>query len=601
MADPIQISELDFDTIKLNLKNFLRNQDRFKDYDFEGAGMNVLLDLLSANTHYLSFHANMLANEAFLDTAQTRSAVVSHAKALGYVPTSYSAARATVNVSGLVGQSTLSRSTVFTATSQNVGLNFYPSTDYSLDSGAATGVILVEGSRRSISFVYDSQDDDQKFIIPNRTVDTTTLRVTIQNSSTDTTTFVYSRADDVNQVSGSSKVYFLQETDDRRYEIYFGDGVIGKELSDGNIIKIEFIACNGEVGNGAQSFTLGGAVVTTVSGSSGGGVRETINSIKKAAPHNYQAQNRAVTAADYESIILNNFSTIEAVNVYGGEDLDPPQYGKVFITLKPKANFLVSDATKQEVLNNVVQARNIVSIIPEITDPEFLYLVINSTTRYDETVTNKTDAQIKTLVDTAITDFLTANVNRFNKEFRYSKLVEAINDTDTSITGNLTRINLRKSFTPETGITQTIQLKYGNTIFHPYAGYIYAVVSSPFKYADANGSILDAQFKDDGYGNINIFKLTTESSSLLVKNAGTVDYDKGIVKLTNFRTEAGTNPISVTVIPNQNDILPTRNTIITAEDSDITILVKKESESGLAVNQGTSSKPATGTPSGSGL
>ena len=600
MADNLQISELDFDTIKSNLKSFMRNQDTFRDYDFDGAGLNVLLDLLAYNTHYMSFHANMLANEMFLDTAQTRSSVVSHAKALGYVPTSYSAARSTVNVAGLGVQTTLSKTQAFTSSSEGVGLNFYPITDYSLTAGAVDGVILAEGSRKSVSYVYDSQDTDQKFVIPNRTIDTTTMVVTVQLSSTDTTTFVYARADDINQVSDTSKVYFLQEADDRRYEIYFGDGVVGKALNDGNIIKIDYITCNGSRGNGARLFVLGGAAVTTITASAGGGIRESINSIKKAAPKNYQAQNRAVTAADYESLILNNFSTIEAVNVYGGEDLDPPSYGKVFITLKPKANFIVSDATKKSVLNSVVQSRNIVSIIPEITDPEFLYIVINNETRYDETTTSMSDADVSRLVTSAINTFVTNNINRFNKEFRYSNLTEAIDDADTSITGNLTRVNMRKEFAPENGISQTVNLKYGNEIFNPYAGYIYSVVSSPFKYADTNGAILDAQFKDDGYGNINIWKLTTTSTSLLVKNAGTVNYAKGIVKLTNFRTETGTDPISVNAIPATNDILPTRNTIITSEDTDITVAVKKESESGLAVNQGTSSKPITGTPSGSG-
>ena len=351
MATKLQISELDFDGIKTNLKNFLSQQDEFRDYDFEGSGMSVLLDLMAYNTHYLGYNANMLANEMFLDSADLRASVVSKAKQVGYTPTSSTSADAVVDVvvNDATGSSlTMTRGTKFTTTVNNISYSFVNNSELSITplDGVYkfSNVKLNEGTLLNFKYTANSSDTDQRFIIPNNNVDTTTLTVKVQESSTDTTTNTYTLATGITGLDSTSKVYFLQEIENGRYEIYFGDGVLGKAISDGNIIIMDYIVCNRNAPNGATTFTLSGtlggfsdATVTTISNSTNGSGPESIESIKYNAPRDYTSQDRAVTADDYKVLVKSLYANAQSVQVYGGEDAATPEYGKVFISIKAKS------------------------------------------------------------------------------------------------------------------------------------------------------------------------------------------------------------------------------------------------------------------------
>ena len=371
MATKLEISELDFDGIKANLKNFLSQQDEFRDYDFEGSGMAVLLDMLAYNTHYLGFNANMLANEMFLDSADLRASVVSKAKQVGYTPTSSIAPTAVIDVvvNNASGASlTMSRGTQFSTTVNGTAYNFVNNADLSITPVDGvykfSNVDIFEGTYLNFKYTVNTSDTDQRFIIPNDNVDTTTLTVKVQESSSDSTTNTYTLATGITGLDSTSKVYFLQEVENGRYEVYFGDGVLGKAVADGNIIIMDYINTNRTEANGATTFTLNGSIggfstatVTTVSNASGGADPESITSIKYNAPRDYTSQDRAVTADDYKVLVKSLYANAQAVQVYGGEDAETPDYGKVYISIKAKSGANLTETTKssiEQVLNNIL-------------------------------------------------------------------------------------------------------------------------------------------------------------------------------------------------------------------------------------------------------
>ena len=352
MATKLEISELDFDGIKSNLKTFLSQQDEFTDYDFEGSGMSVLLDVLAYNTHYLGYNANMLANEMYLDSADLRSSVVSLAKQVGYTPTSCTSSTATIDVlvNNASGASlTMSRGTKFTTTVDGQSYSFVNNADVSITPTDGvykfSNLTVYEGSYLNYKYTVNTSDIDQRFIVPNDSVDTTTLTVKVQESSSDATTNTYTLATGITELDATSKVYFLQEVEGGRFEVYFGDGVLGKAVADGNIVILDYINCNRDAPNGATTFSLSGtiggfssATVTTVSNASGGTGLESINSIKYNAPRDYTAQDRAVTTEDYKTLVKSLYANAQAVQVYGGEDAATPDYGKVYISIKAKSD-----------------------------------------------------------------------------------------------------------------------------------------------------------------------------------------------------------------------------------------------------------------------
>ena len=396
-SNKLNITDLEFDGIKENLKTFLKNQTQFQDYDFEGSGMSIMLDLLAYNTHYMGYYANMLGNEMFLDSSSLRESVISHAKHLNVHPTSVKASTATLDFTftptGSPIALTIAKNTKFTSSLNGVSYSFVTNktTTVPRTSGGtytATGVEIWEGKILNKAYTVNGADDTQRFIIPNAGVDTSTITVKVQNSTTDTgvETFKDGNAIDVNTIKGSDRVFFLHEIENQRYELTFGDGAVGRQLSDGNIIFIEYIVTSGTAVDKMSTFTAVGQVaglnsesytLTTNQAANGGADIQSIESIQYQAPKLYQAQRRATTRDDYKAIILEQRPDIESLVVYGGEDADPVQYGKVFIGLKPNGNNTFSTATKEAIKNSILKQVNVVTVIPEIVDPIFFYLLVD--------------------------------------------------------------------------------------------------------------------------------------------------------------------------------------------------------------------------------
>lgn len=479
MANRLNVTELDFDTIKNNLKDFLRNQSEFTDYDFEGSGLNVLLDVLAYNTHYNAYYLNMIANESFLDSSLLRNSVVSHAKRYGYTPRSASASRAVVNFTVNSGSSTpgtlvLPAGYVFLSNLiDNRVYNFVTLNDVSVTKTANNFVFnnlnVYEGSLNSFSFTHSqASNPKQIFAIPDSNVDTSTLKVSVQQSSSNTDVVVYTLASDKINVTSDSTVYFLQEGLNQQYEIYFGDDVIGKKIPDGGIVNVTYLSTSGSIANRASSFvgtsTISGFsnfAVTTVSNSAGGSERETVDQIKFAAPLQFTSQNRAVTKNDYVKLIQQRYPQFAAVNVWGGEENVPPVYGKVFISAKPKLGFEVTDTEKEFFINEILKPISVLTVTPEFIDVDYNFVKLISTVFYDPTKTNLNISTLQTKVETAITNFANQNLNQFNSIFRSSKMRTDIDDSDNSIISNELEIFLSKRFRPELTSTNSYVLDFG--------------------------------------------------------------------------------------------------------------------------------------------
>lgn len=474
----IQITDLDFDTIKTNLKTFLRSQDKFKDYDFEGSSLSVLLDILAYNTHYNSYYLNMVANEMFLDTALLRSSVTSHAKLLNYTPKSANAPSATINliVNNLFDTAslTLPKFTRFSSEPiDNVNYTFITKDVHSVNVTANTatfsGLEIVQGEPISISYTYSSLSNPKAvFTLPDSNVDTSTLAVQVQTSSINTTLTTYTKGENVLNLNENSTVYFLQEGLNSNYEIYFGDGVLGKKLTDGNIVRISYVVTNGTASLGANNFSLldvigGVPTISPLTASTNGSDKESIDSIKYTAPKAYAAQGRAVTVEDYISVLQNNNIglTFDSVNVWSGDDYTPPRFGQVFISLKPSGAYNITATQKQRLINDVLKPVSVVTVVPTIIDPDFTYLKVNATVVYDQKKTNLKSTEIQEAVKTSILNFGETSLNAFNSVFDMSNLSSIINDVDTSIIASSVDLKVQKKFYPILGIHKTYTLDYG--------------------------------------------------------------------------------------------------------------------------------------------
>jgi hypothetical protein len=477
----IQISDLDFDSIKTNLKTFLRGQNTFKDYDFEGSGLSVLLDLLAYNTHYNAYYLNMVGNEMFLDTAALRSSVVSHAKLLNYTPSSATAPLATINLvaTNVSGTSlSLPKFTNFKSEAiDGVNYTFVTKDIYTVPVSGQTAtfenVEILQGQPVSLSYTVDTATNPkQLFSIPDSQIDTATLVVQVQQSITNSTTSTYNLASGILELDGQSQVYFLQEGTSGLYEIYFGDGILGQNLIDGNIVNITYIVTNGSAASGANNFTLmdsiGGSVtVYPVTPANSGGDKESIDSIKFQAPKSYSAQGRAVSYEDYITAIQqNNLGfAIQSVNVWGGEDNIPPAYGQVFISIKPKNSYALTDSQKQLLLNDVIKPISVVTVSPTILDPDYTYLKITTDVVYDQKQTTLTSSQIQSTVSAAIRNYADTNLNTFNSTFSLSDLAIAIKLANPSIITSDVKVQVQKKFYPTLGVPKQYILNYGVELY----------------------------------------------------------------------------------------------------------------------------------------
>ena len=592
-SEKLQITELDFDGIKDNLKQFLRAQSEFKDYDFEGSGINILLDTLAYNTHYLAYNANMVANEMFLDSASLRSSIVSHAKMLGYEVTSCRAPKATVDI-------TLNDLTKLTATI-NVGTKFTTKVnneDYEFvtiadHSGSTTGKLipfssieLYEGTYTTTRYTVDSSDVNQRFLIPSDRADTSTLTVSVQNSSTDSETSTYTRAIDISQLTGSSKVYFLQEVESGKFEVYFGDGVVSAGLTDNNLVFLKYVVTNKSGANGATTFTASGAIdgvtsvtVTTINSAKGGTEAESLESIKLNAPLDFASQGRCVTAEDYKLFAKKLFPQTQAVQVFGGESgsYDPTlgvtstaSYGRVFISIKSSTGNNLTTSQKTQLIKDY-QKYNVASITPVIVDPETISLFLNVNFKYNSTITTKELSTLKTNVTSTLTDFNDNELKDFNKVFRHSYVSGLIDDTDLSILNNVTNVILAKSVTPTLNKSESHNINFDNRLYNPHSGHNEVaggiLTSTGFKVSgDADNEMF---FDDDGEGVVRRYYLVGITRTYSDNTAGTIDYVTGeiiidgiIITTISDVDGATSTDIRFTVVPDSKDIVPVRNQIL---------------------------------------
>ena len=594
----LNISDLDFDQIKTNLKTFLQSQSEFQDYNFEGSGLSILIDVLSYNTHYLAYLANMSTNEIYLDSADIRNNIVSLAKMVGYTPTSVRAPRADVDivVNNASGTSlTMNKGTIFTTTVDDVQYQYVTNGDITITPSSGvyrfSNVTLYEGTLVTFKYTVDTNDPDQKFVIPSNRADTSTLKVSVQNSATDTTTSTYTFATTLANVSSTSKSYFLQETDDGRFQVYFGDGVTGVKLSDGNIVILEYVVTNTTESNGASSFSLSGNIggftditLTTNSNSQGGAEAETNDSIKFNAPLSYASQNRAVTTTDYETFVKQLYPNAISVSAWGGEDDETPVYGVVKISIKAASGSTLTQATKNDLVTQL-KKYNVASVRPEIVDAETTSVILNSNIRYDSKKTTKTADTIKSNVITAVTNYNTSTLQKFDGVFRYSKLVGLIDDVDDSVVSNITTVKIRKPFTPTLNSSARYDIYFRNAFYNPHTGHNAdmggILTSSGFK---VSGSTNEMFLDDDGAGNVRRYYLDDSGVKTYDNTTqGTINYATGqitinslsVTSISNIRGSTST-VIELTVIPNSNDIVPVRNTVVEIDVSNSSFLVEQD-------------------------
>ena len=579
----IQVGELDFDAIKTNLKNFLKGQEEFSDYDFEGSGLSTLLDVLAYNTHYNAIYNNLAVNEMFLDSASKRASVVSLSKMLGYLPRSAKCSTAVVNAT--VTSPTLSPATVtiprlqpFTTSIDNVTYTFYnlAALTTSINGGSYVfrNLTLCEGTPLQYKYTVAP---GVRYIVPNANIDLSTLTVSVQETSTSDVFEIFTQSEYLTDVNGTSHVYFIKEIDDGLYEISFGNNNLGKALSNGNVVTLDYMVSSLEAPNGANTFTYGGSTiagsnltVVTLSNASGGSASESIDEIKFNAPKYYAAQNRAVTPDDYAALITKNFPEADTISVWGGEDNNPPVYGKTFICVKPKEATKLTNLQKEFIKNNILQSRNIVSITPEIVDPEFFNIKVTAFVYYNPRATTKTPDQIETLVKDSILRYNDEELTRFDSVLRYSKLVRIIDETDLAITNNITRIMIRHPHQ----VTYNIPAQYVLNLINPISqdggkqGEVFA--STGFYIPNSNEiHYLD----DDAKGNIRLYYNNAASEKVFVNpTIGTIDYEKGEVIVRSLTIRALDGPFfEWQVKPESYDVVSALNQIVQIDPSYLTV------------------------------
>jgi hypothetical protein len=601
-----RLAELDFDDIKVNLKQFLTNyRDAdgaliFKDYDFDASSLSILLDLLSYNTHYNAYLANMVANEMFLDSAVKRSSAVSIAKHLGYTPTSYRSAKAKVTFTindpvDLPATLTLPKFSSFTTTINDKLYSFS-----NLDAITIkpingiytfTDVEITEGVPLVYTYRVDVSGPDEKYKIPNLNVDTTTLRVTVQNSYTDLTTTSYVQSGGLDAVSPLSQVYYLEQNPTGYYEIFFGDNTTGKKLVSGNLVKIEYLISNGSSCNVSnaieQNFSLGttvggvqlGSSIIATSNSTGGDNGDTLSSIKFKAPRFLSSFNRAVTANDYKAIIEANYPLVESIAVWGGEDNNPPKYGKVIISLKPYKGYTINTEIKNKITNNILQDKKMMTIIPEFVDPNYLYITLDTKVKFDPKNSRYNANEITTLVKGKINDYFSTDLQKFNKSFVYSKLSKNIDSIDASIIGNVSNFKIQKRIVPIVGVTNTYSSSNAIKFANPLTSG--SIISTAFYYR-VNTDIKTVYIQDtittSTTSTLSLYDFYTDK--LVVTNIGSIDYTTGIVTIPTLKIAGyieNNTDIRIYAKITELDISATNDLILVIDDGNLDTTSKKVS------------------------
>jgi len=552
----LEVTELDFDTIKQNLRTFLSSQEEFADYNFEGSGLSVLIDILAYNTHYNGTLAHFLANEMFIDSAIKRNSVVSIAKTLGYTPTSRRAAVANVTFeidppdsytnTGL----TISRDTTFTSKIGNKTYTFYPKEDYysglvtllSGQTGFSYTMDLVEGKRVSNRFVVDISNKSGPFVLPNQNIDTTTIRVRVQESSTNISTSSWKFYDDILDVTATTKGFFVEEGPSGLYEIRFGDDIIGASLAVGNIVYIDYIVTNGLSANNISSFTAssnftGSGEIKTVyliNSSAGGQEKQSIDSIRYNAPKFNATKNRAVTSNDYEALIKSKFSNINSLTVWGGEENIPPIYGKVFISIQPQPGSVITQSDKEIITRDIIRPRSVVSIQPEFVDPITTYIGLNITANYDKNITSLTSSRIESEIRTIVNNFFSNNLNKLQKNFYYSKLSSAITNTTQSIYSNNIQLLVHRRIPVILGVADQYDVYFN-----------FQLENEAFRTTNFTTTVNGSQYEvylTDGHVNTReelgslVMKRVSDDTTV-VADVGTIDYITGVVTIPSLTVD----------------------------------------------------------------
>ena len=592
----LQVTELDFDDIKNNLKTYMKNQTEFSDYNFEGSGLSHLIDLLAYNTHYLAMNANMAVNEAFLDTATLRSSVVSHAKTLGYTPRSARAPVAYLDVTldaPTRSSATISKGTKFTTQVDGRSYGFLVNED--LTTIPSNGILrftnlpVYEGTLITTKYTVDSSNAEKRYLITDNRADTTTLRVAVQNSVSDTTTETYELATDITQVTADSKVYFLQEVEDGLFEVYFGDDIIGKKPSDGNIIILEYIVTNMTAANGASTFSstsidgITGVTVATLIAARGGAEAESTESIRYNAPLDYSSQGRAVTTEDYKLIVPQVYADTKAVQVWGGEDNDPPIYGQVYISLKTNSGVTLT-ASQKDSIARLLDRYNVASVRPTLVDPNITKLRLTVNFKYDSKSTTKSTGDLESLVRTTIQNYNSTDLDKFDVVFRHSKLTRLIDATDPAILSNITTVRMVNSFTPQLNEPTKYTIKFNNKLHYPLENYINTsrpishptgvevLDSTGFTIAGSNETMY---IEDSGNGFIRMFYLESGTTRTYVNNnVGTVNYENGLVTLESLTITGTSNAdgtVQIITKPESNDVVSVRNQLVEIDLDNTTI------------------------------
>ncbi len=592
MATNLKVTELDFDQIKTNLKNFLKTQSEFNDYDFDGSGMSVLLDVLAYNTHYNAMNAHFSLNEAFLDSAQIRGNVVTRAKLLGYIPRSILAARASiglvVDVSGESGTIpttlTLPRGTKLNTLVDGEEFQFVV-----LDNHTATisnntftfsDIAIAEGTFKTLKYRVDNDIENQKFQISDKDGDTSTLRVRVQDNEESTAFDIYTQFESLKNVNSETKVYYLQENSNEYFEIYFGDGVTGYKPINNNIVTLDYIFTNGKDANNANTFTMvdnvGGfsnVAVTTVIAAAGGVDPETTESIRFNAPLTFTSQNRAVTSDDYSAIIKKSFTNIDSISTWGGEDNDPPDYGKAYIAIKPLTSTVLTTAEKDQIKDTILKGKNVVSITPEILDPNFTFLELDVFFKYNPNLTDRSSSDLQSVVRDTISDYNFNNLNKFDGVFRHSQLLKSIDNADPSIQNSTVRPRMFQNIAATTNqATNNFNLTFTSPFYQSGDSTKHILSSTAFKIAgDTDDHFFgDIPITGSTKRTIIVFKSVSGTNVTIIPSAGEIDVDKGTITLNSFAPSTNTT-IRITVVPNSLDLAPKRDQLLSIDQQRVTI------------------------------
>ena len=596
-----QFTNLNFEDIKTSLKDYLRENSNFSDMDFEGSNLSILINTLAYNSYITAYNTNMVVNETFIDSATLRENVVALARNIGYVPRSKTASKTQVDyfISGIsTSTSTITFDPGVIANGSVSNANYIFSLPEEVTGTASNGISqgtieIYQGQYLENQFVIDTSQPNQRYILPNSDIDTSTIRVNVFESSGSSASTEYFLVENIIGITSTSNIYLIQETTDERYELLFGDGVFGQQLESGNIVNVSYVKTSGKEGNGVAGFKFAGTIsdqdgaildsyTTTLNAqypSENGDNIENLDSVRYYAPRVYSSQHRAVTASDYEAIIPSVYPNIESVSAYGGEELTPPQYGRVFISAKPKNGSFLSDFTKKDILGSL-KNYSVAGIVPTFVDLKFLYVEIDSYIYYNPNFAGNSES-LKTSVVNSLTSFATGKeLNQFGGRFKYSKVLSMIDNVDNSITSNITTVRIRRNLISKINQFTQYELCFLNSFYCNKDSF--NIKTTGFTVSGISGTCFFTDQKvDDENGKLILFQILTDDSIKVLSNSfGTVDYKKGeiIIDTVNITSTAITNNIiEVEANPDSNDILARNELYLQFEISKSTFYMRKDS------------------------